>query len=203
MIDFIKGKLCSMTPSTVVIDIGSIGYKIFIPVNLYGKLPNIGSEIILHTSLIIRENSQALYGFHSLSERELFEMLIGVTGIGPKLGLCIIGHMSAEQLQKSISNHDIATLSKIPGIGKKTAERLIIEVRDKIVSLLPPDPSDLIVNIPQNSKTQSIRDAISALINLGYNQVTAQKAVKKTLENRPNDVDLAALITESLNYVKT
>jgi Holliday junction DNA helicase RuvA len=203
MIAYIKGVLTEATITNVILDVQGIGYKIYIPVNLHSKLPLLQEGVLLYTSFIIRENSQTLYGFLSAHERELFDALQNVTGIGPKLALCIIGHITAINLQRAISNHDIATLSKIPGIGKKTAERLIIEMRDKLNALFPNQEfADYATQLPADAQTLKINDAMSALISLGYNQGMAQKAIKKTLKDMDEErLDLSTLITAALQNI--
>lgn len=198
MIAYIKGILIQATSSFAIIETSGLGYKVFIPSSLLGKLPQIQEQVILHTSFVIRELSQTLYGFLSSQERDLFEALMNVTGIGPKMALSVIGHLSGSELHQAILNHDIITLSKVPGIGKKTAERLIIEMRDKIAALLPLDPSEFTVSLKSDPQAQKISDAMSALINLGYNQMTAQKAMKKTLKDLPENSELGDLITAAL-----
>lgn len=188
------------SPLSVILETGGIGYLIYIPANVFGKLPQCGEKILLHTSYVIREQSQALYGFLSLQEKDLFETLLGVSGIGPKTALSLIGHLPLHDLQRAIGSHDITALCKVPGIGKKTAERLIIELRDKL-NALSISPGDVTVQAPSDPKAITIRDAMSALINLGYNQTTAQKAIKKTIKDKSDDIDLATLITDSLKNI--
>jgi holliday junction DNA helicase RuvA len=201
MFAFIKGELINSSPLSAIVEAGGIGYLIYIPASIFGKLPQTGSQVLLHTSYVVREQSQTLYGFLFTQDRDLFEILMGVSGIGPKTALSIIGHLSMQDLQRAINSHDIVTISKVPGIGKKTSERLIIELRDKLTHLLPPNPSDMSIQMPLDPKAQTISDAMSALINLGYNQITAQKAIKKTLTDLPEEADLATLITNSLKNV--
>jgi Holliday junction DNA helicase RuvA len=201
MFAYIKGQLVYSSPTIAVLEANGIGYKICIPANLFARLPQLGCEAQLHTSFVVREQSQTLYGFSSGQERDLFETLLTVTGIGPKTALSLIGHLSAFELQHAISNGDLKAISRVPGIGKKTAERLIIEMRDKLGNLFTVDPSDLAVYRVSDPKAQTIGDAMSALISLGYNQVVAQKAIKKTLNDQPEDIDLAALITCALKNI--
>lgn len=201
MYAYIKGQLVSATPAHCVIEAYGVGYKIFIPPSALGKLPQVGSEVLLHCSHVVREISQALYGFLSSQERDVFEVLMSVSGIGPKLGLSIIGHLSIEELHHSIASNEINTLCRIPGIGKKTSERLIIELRDKLGAMVPPDPSGFAVNMHTDPRSQKVMDAMSALINLGYNQNIAQKAIKKSLGDLPESIDLASLITYALKNV--
>ena len=130
-------------PAHVVLDVGGVGYKLFIPTSLFSRLPQTGSTVLLHTSFIVRELWHALYGFLTSQERDVFEALMGVTGIGPKLALSLIGHLSIQQLHQAIVQEDISMICKVPGIGKKSSERLIIEMRDKVGSLLALDPGDL------------------------------------------------------------
>ncbi len=199
MYAYIKGTLMYASPLYAVVDNGGIGYKILIPTNLLGKLPQIGNEVTLHTSFVVRELSQTLFGFMSEHERDLFEALNNVNGIGPKVALSVIGHLSSHDLHQAISTNDIRAISRVPGIGKKTAERLIIEMRDKLPAGIV--PSDLAIQIQSDPMTQKITDAMGALINLGYNQVSAQQAIKKSLEDLPEEIDLPSLITHALNHM--
>lgn len=200
MYAYIKGELVHTAPSTVIVETGGIGYQINIPANVFAKLPQLGSTVMLHTSYVVRELSHTLYGFLSVHERDMFETLMGVTGIGPKLALSINGHISLSDLQRAVGNADIPVICRIPGIGKKTAERLIIELRDKLQDIAPRDPSDLSIPL-SDPNTHKIRDAMNALVNLGYNQSTAQKAIKKTMHDLSDEVDLATLIMTSLKNV--
>lgn len=201
MIAYIKGLLQHISPSSVIVETGGIGYRIFIPLCTFSKLPSLGEAIFLHTSYIIREQSQALYGFLSENECQLFEQLMNVSGVGPKLAMSLIGHLTPQQLSQAFAGHDLALLCKVPGVGKKTAERLVIEMRDKIESLVPADPSRHAIHTPGDHRSRHANDAISALINLGYNQAAAQKAIRKSLTDIPDAIDLSELITYALKHV--
>lgn len=200
MYAYIKGKLVECNTASATIDAGGVGYKIFIPSTLFGRLPQTGSDVMLYTSFVVREQAQTLYGFQSAQERDFFEELLGVTGIGPKTALALIGHLPLMELQRAIINEDSATLCRVPGIGKKGAERLIMEMRDKVNSG-GLSVGDFAVHFQADPRAQSINDAMSALINLGYNQVTAQKAIKKTLKDIPEGIDVAELISYALKHV--
>jgi len=201
MFAYIKGKLTAATPLCVIVETAGVGYRIYIPASLLASLPPTGSEIMLHTSYIVREQSQTLYGFLSDNERDFFETLLGVSGIGPKLALSLIGHMAVHDLYKAISDGNLAAISKVPGIGKKMSERLVMEMRDKLPGLANACPSDFAVQGISDPRSQKISDAMSALINLGYNQSTAQKAIKNTLKDQPESIDLAELITLALKNI--
>lgn len=158
-------------------------------------MPAIGSTVTLYVSFIVREDSQKLFGFLTTHQRDLFESLIEVSGIGPKTGLALIGHMEINELQAAISQGNIQLICKIPGIGKKTAERLIVDMRDKISKSSP-------LSLEAPSQEQGvISDAISALIHLGYNSAQAQKAIKTALTQTPTPPELAKLITSALRHI--
>ncbi len=200
MFAFFRGILLEATPLHCIIDVGGVGYKLFVPASALGQLPAIGNEVLVYSSFVVREMSQALYGFLTAQDRDFFEILIGVTGVGPKMALGLIGHLSLRELQQAIVAGDYIVLCKIPGVGKKTAERLVVEMRDKLKGIAPPDTSPFAIQLP---KQQVVADAMSALINLGYNQATAQKALKRSMDSLPEDVDLdlAVLITTALKNV--
>lgn len=200
MFAYIKGVLAHASQASVVIEAGGVGYKIYIPASMFLRLPHLGSALSLHTSFVVREQAQTLYGFLTTHERDFFEALMGVTGIGPKIALALIGHMPLTELQQAIADENAAVICKVPGIGKKGAERLIIEMRDK-VSIHTLTPDDFAVHSHFDSRAQTVNDAMSALINLGYNQVTAQKAIKKTLKDIPEGIDVSALIASALKHV--
>jgi len=192
MIEYIKGLLTEKSPNHAVIESHGIGYKLLIPLNNYSKLPQQGKETLLYVSTVIREDAHKSYGFCNRTERDFFEKLIDVSGIGPKTGLALIGHMDLSDLQLAISQSNVTLLSKVPGIGKKTAERLIVELKDK-ASKLPDAPATFM-----NEKKDLFSDALSALVNLGYHPLQAQKAVKEVLNNSSEQPDLASVITSAL-----
>jgi len=196
MFDFLRGILANTSPSHAVVDVGGVGYRLTIPTSNFGKLPDLGEEVTLYTSLIIRENAQTLFGFLTQSERELFEVLITVSGVGPKSGCALIGHLSLPELQDAISNANIPLICKAPGIGKKTAERMIVELRDKLSGIAHRIPA-LHAEGPTPA-SNILRDSVSALVNLGYNQMSAASAVQKASNDLGEDAELSDLITAAL-----
>ena len=158
-----------------------MGYSILIPLNNYSKLPQTGSEIFFYILPVIREDAHTLFGFLTCGERELFKKLNDVSGIGPKTALALIGHMEASDLQIAISQGNLTLLCKVPGIGKKTAERLIVDLRDAI-------KKTSLADIKGASPLTS--DALNALVNLGYNPLHAQKAIQEVMKNVQNVVFL-------------
>jgi len=202
MYAYIQGKLTFCSPSEAIVEAAGIGYRIGIPTSLFGKLPQLNEQIRLYTSFIVREQSQNLYGFLLPEEKELFEALMGVSGIGPKIALAIMSHLDGRALSEAVKKNDIVGISRVPGIGKKTAERLIIEMRDKLKQFSADECISHASPDHQSQKTASdIRDAMNALINLGYTQAAAQKAIKKSLGESEEEYDLATLITSALKNV--
>lgn len=200
MFAYIKGILINVHPTYVVVEVNGVGYAVFIPCRLLGELPALGQNVQLYTTFVVRESSHALYGFLCNQERDVFEVLMNVTGIGPKLALSLIGHLTFSELQAAVTQQDLSTLCRVPGVGKKTAERLIVELKDKLPSLLSLNVANLAIPIP-DSQSQHAQDAILALMNLGYNQSTAQKAIKQTLKELPETTDLALFITTALKNI--
>lgn len=203
MFTYIKGTLVTTTTSNVVIDVHGIGYAILIPCRLLGELPRPGQEVQLYTSFVVREASHTLYGFLCSQERDLFEFLMNISGVGPKLSLSLIGHLPAAELQAAVSCQDLSTLCRVPGVGKKTAERLVLELKDKLPDSLPGSIGSLgqfATALPELHSSHA-RDAMLALMNLGYNQGTAQKAIKQSLKELPDGAELSLLITTALRNI--
>lgn len=201
MYSYFRGKLAQLLPAYAILDVQGIGYKILIPHSTYTKLIDaLNSDTLLYTSFVVRENFQGLYGFAVEDERNLFEVLIEISGVGPKTALNLIGHLSISELQQVILREDTHTLSKVPGIGKKTSERLLVELRNKLDAFFTKSPLDHAIRTPLDPKNQKLQDALKALINLGYNHATAQKALKKSLEFSETS-DLSGLIAIALKHV--
>ncbi len=204
MISYIQGKLTEINPSFVVVDCNGVGYKLLIPASVFTSLPQKDKQIKMYTSFITRELSQTLYGFLLKEERNLFEELITINGVGPKLALSLIGHLPLDKMHQAIGEKDILAISQVPGIGKKTAERLLFELRNRLTkSNKNFSLSDFAIKIENDPQKQKIQDAINALINLGYNQIVAQNAIKKSLKSSPDKIDLAILIKDSLKHVRS
>lgn len=197
MIEYIRGKLTEATPEKAVVEIHGIGHGLLIPLNHFSKLPQIGKEVLLYVSTVIREDAHRQFGFLTKQERDLFEKLIDISGIGPKTALALVGHIEIGDLQVAISQGNVAILSKIPGVGKKTAERLIIELKDKLKKWGDGEfftaPTDL-----KEGEKGIFSDAMSALVNLGYAPLQAQKAIKTILDKSKEPPELAKLITAAL-----
>ena len=183
MIALIRGKLAYRSTDHVIIDVGGVGYRLFIPLSTFYSLPENG-EVSLFTHTHVREDALLLYGFLTLEEKDLFGTLISISGIGPKLAVNILSHIPAKDLKRAIASGDIKRLSSLPGIGKKTAERLVLELKDKVgpVDNLPEAVGS---TVGGSSAGDLVNDVVSALINLGYKENQARK-VMASIELSPD-----------------
>jgi holliday junction DNA helicase RuvA len=177
MIAHLRGKLLAKHPNQAIVETGGVGYDVTISVPTFSNLPELGSEVGLHIHTHVREDAIALYGFLRSSEKTLFEKLITVSGIGPKLAITILSGMAADEMVGAIRGNDVSRLTRIPGIGKKTAERLVLELRDKLLEIA----SAAIAATPALTAVEE--DVLSALLNLGYQRAAAEKALATAAKN--------------------
>jgi Holliday junction DNA helicase RuvA len=191
MIAHLRGKLLSKHPNQVVVETGGVGYDVNISVPTFSELPANGSEVALHIHTHVREDVIALYGFLRPAEKQLFEKLMTVSGIGAKLAITILSGMAADEMAGAIRGNDLARLTRIPGIGKKTAERMVLELRDK----LPPVAGTSMPTLSAMSAMEE--DVLSALINLGYQRATAEKVLASVIKSG-NTGSFDALFREAL-----
>src|SRR5947209_9082864 len=181
MITFLVGKLVNALPTQAIVDVGGVGYEVLIPLSSYDKLPSVGEPIRILTHLAVREDAHVLYGFMTPAERDLFRLLVNnVSGIGPKLALAVLSGMSVNNFKAAVVNSDITSLSKISGLGKKTAERIVLELKDKLgVAAAWEAASTMHAPTPEQEQAN---EAVLALIALGYKQIDAHKAVRELQE---------------------
>jgi holliday junction DNA helicase RuvA len=177
MIAHLRGTLLLKHPNQVVVETAGVGYEINISVPTFSELPPNGAEVALHIYTHVREDLIALYGFLRPAEKQLFEKLITVSGIGPKLAITILSGMAANEMAAAIRGNDLPRLTKIPGIGKKTAERMVLELRDKLPATVEPAAS----RMPARNAVEE--DVLSALVNLGYQRAAAEKALAGAVPN--------------------
>ena len=182
MISYIRGELVAVEKEKVIIDVGGVGYGIFMPESAMGLLPQMGNEVKLYTYLNVREEAMQLFGFLTRDDLEIFKLLIGVSGIGPKGGLSILSKLTADDLRFAIMSGDSKAISAAPGIGKKTAEKVIIELKDKldIEQILNPSDSETKSAIKMDGSANAVQsEAVQALVALGYGSTESLKAVNK------------------------
>lgn len=193
MIGFLRGVLLQKNPQEILLDVSGVGYRVLVPISTFCRLGDTGTQaqILIHTH--VREDQLALYGFATSTEIELFEKLIAVSGVGPKVALGVLSGIEADDLVHAIRANDVARLTRVPGIGKKTAERLILELKDKLASFhpesaAPPPPS------PKRA------DLLSALANLGYSPAETDRAATEVLRQQP-EASLGDLLRDALRVM--
>ena len=196
MIAYLQGKLAESTPTSVVVDCGGVGYAVLIPVSSYDKLPALGGEVKLLTYHHVngQDGTQQLFGFATAAERAMFLLLISISGIGPKLACNILSSASVPGLRQAIAAGDTQTLSSLRGIGKKTAERLVVELKDKVGEAAGPAGAGALAA----ARDPKLTDAIRALVSLGYKQADAQKAVAAAGEKLGPDATVEKLVRAAL-----
>ncbi len=180
MITFLQGKLADVLPTQIAVDVNGVGYELLIPLSSYDKLPAVGESVRILTHLAIREDAHVLYGFMTAGERELFKLLINtVSGIGPKIALNVLSGMNVTAFRGAVANGDVKSLSQISGVGKKTAERIVVELKDKVGQAGAWEAAS--ASRALSPADQKMNDAILALMALGFKQIEAHDAVRATV----------------------
>lgn len=197
MIAHLTGTLFYKSPLHVIVDVNGVGYQVHVPLSTYYALPDKGNPVSLRIYTHMREEALRLFGFLTAEEQMLFEKLIAISKVGPKLALTILSGMSTQVLVRAVIEHDIARLSSIPGVGRKTAERLSLEMKDKLGDLAL-EPSPGAESAPTNGV---IDDALSALVNLGYKKAEAERVLNKLVQKSGKELAIEDLIKESLNVL--
>lgn len=197
MIAQISGILAQKIPGEAVVDVGGIGYQIFIPLNVFYRLPEIGAAVSLQIYTHVREDALQLFGFQDHAEKQLFLLLLGVSGIGPKLAVNILSGIAADELSRALKEGDQVRLVAIPGVGRKLAERMIVELKDKFATLAPAGPE----SAKAEGGSQLLLDAVSALVNLGYKRPEAEKMVREVL--RKGERSLENVLKETLRRISS
>src|SRR5512137_562842 len=196
MIAQLRGRLVSKEPHRVVVDVGGVGYLVLIPLSTFYRLTEIPAEVMLHTFTHVRENAIQLFGFPTRNEQTLFELLQGVSGIGPRLATNILSGISADELIPALSDGDLARLRAVPGVGKKLAERLVVELRDKVATLRRSPQAAVPMAPPVLDR--ALDDVVSALVNLGCNQKEAAKAAEAARKELGPTAEFETLIKAAL-----
>jgi len=200
MIALIKGKIVYKGISNVVVDTQGVGYRIFIPLTTFYELPESGQMVTLHIHTNVKQDAINLFGFYTLQERDLFQLMISVSGIGPKIAMNILSGISANDLLQAISSGNLGKLVSIPGVGKKMAERLILELKEKVIKKM------IAENIPatdtEHKASEIVKeDALSALVNLGYKSNVAKDALDKVLQAAEQELAMDQLLKKTLKIL--
>jgi len=199
MISFLDGDLVEALPTQVVISVQGVGYLVQIPLSSFEHLPALGARLKLLTQFVVREDAHLLFGFMTAAERDLFRLLVQhVTGVGPKLALAVLSGMSVTQFKAAVVSGDTNTLSKVSGLGKKTAERIILELKDKVGVAAAWE----LAASGRNDQQAKVNDAVLALLSLGFKQVEAQKTVREILSRaKTEEIDTEELVRRALKLL--
>ena len=183
MIAFLRGRVIEKQPNRLVVDVQGVGYDVIVPLSTYYEAGDEGADVALRIYTHVREDALQLFGFLTALENQLFERLIGISGIGPKLAIAVLSGIDAGDLLTAVQRGDVARLTGIPGVGKKTAERIVLELKDRLAAIVQPAAPD----VPAASAADRLRDdVISALLNLGYHRPQAEKALDRVLAEAPD-----------------
>ncbi len=194
MLDYIRGRVVNKSPTRIVLEVSSIGYLLHIPLSTFEKIPDQG-EVLLHTQLFIRDDQVKVFGFATEEERGLFQLLLSVTGIGPNTAINILSGSAVDDIKQAVIMEDAKALEKIKGVGKKTSERIVLELKERIKEIATTLPSGL------DSKQKTlIADAVMALISLGYGRAVAEKAVSEAARRLQTVDNIEVLVREALKY---
>ena len=193
MIAQLRGRILEKGPTRIVVDVGGVGYDVSVPLSTFYGLGEVGSEIVLRVHTHVREDAFALYGFATELEQALFQRLIGISGIGPKVALAVLSGIEPSELIRAIERGDLARLTAIPGVGKKTSERIVLELKDRLPTIMPVHVAAAGLEQPSARRT----DVLSALINLGYHRPLAEKAVDSAITATP-DGDFERTLKQAL-----
>ena len=202
MIAFLSGKLLAKHPGTVILDVQGVGYEVAIPLSTFYELGEVEADMQLHIYTHVREDALQLFGFRTRRERELFVQLISVSGVGAKMAIAMLSAMSTDEIILAVRTENLAKLTAIPGIGRKTAERLVIELRDKVMKMLPPETGAAALSDAREKPEVDLvfDDALSALLNLGYQRSAAEKALK-TAVGEGTEMTVQKLLRKTLQLL--
>lgn len=198
MIGHLEGTLAGAIPGRVVLDVAGVGYDVAVPLSTYDRLPKLGGRCRLLTHLHHRDDQMVLYGFATEGERELFRMLIGVSNVGPRIALAALSGLSVDEFKEAVATGDVKRLKSVHGVGARTAERIILELKER-VGVLP--AIEAIARTAAAKEPEAVRDAVSALMTLGYAPADAHKAVKRVLEEAESKLGTEDIITRALRHV--
>jgi len=201
MFAHLRGKIARTDANVVVIDVGGVGYRVSVTVPTLVQLPAIDEEALLHIHTLVREDEISLYGFARVDDMRVFEMLLGVSGVGPKVALSILSALDAESLSRALIDEDTKTLVRIPGLGIKTAQRLVLELKDKMTKFALAQRLDQQSKPARPAAPDVFDDVVEGLVNLGYNRNDARKAAERAMKEIPDKTSMADAFRAALNIL--
>src|SRR5438309_6256779 len=201
MIAHLTGTVAATEANSVVLDVNGVGYRVFVPLSVLSSVPAVGGQTTLQTVMAVREDDITLYGFASVEEREVFQLVTGVTGVGPKVGLSMLSVLESAELARAISSNDIKALTKIPGVGPKLAQRVALELGERMAELSFTRRVDALQSRQTPAENAAFEDVVEALVNLGYSRADSRKAADRALASTPDKSHTPTLIREALNLL--
>lgn len=201
MIAQLSGIVARTEANSVVLDVNGVGYRVFVPLSVLSALPETGGKATLHTTMIVREDDIALYGFRTLEEQQVFQLVTSVTGVGPKVALSMLSVLDTGELARAISSNDTRALTKIPGVGPKLAQRVALELGERMAELAFAQRIETLTSRQTPEENAAYEDVVEALVNLGYSRPDSRKAAERALSHSADKTSAPALIREALNLL--
>jgi Holliday junction DNA helicase RuvA len=200
LIAFLRGKIVATEANSVVLDVNGVGYRAYVPLSVLSGLPDSGNEAILHTVMTVREDDISLYGFASPEEREIFQIVTGVSGVGPKIGLSMLSVMDSAELARAISGNDVRALTQVPGVGPKVAQRVILELGERLAQYMFSRRIETLQTGQSPEQNAAFEDIIEALVGLGYSRADSRRAAERAMSGNP-DRPTTDLMRDALNLL--
>jgi Holliday junction DNA helicase RuvA len=202
LIAHLNGTLAAVEANSIVLDVGGVGYRAYVPLSVLTSLPEMGGKLLVHTTMVVREDDMTLYGFRTPEERQVFLMLMGVSGVGPKVALSMLGIMDAEELARAVSTGDVKALTRIPGVGPKLAQRVALELGEKLAEFLFGLRVSGVQAPAAGSASEALEDVVEALVNLGYSRADARRAADRAVTAAGSaNADTGSLFRDALNLL--
>lgn len=201
MIAQLSGTVARQEANSVVLDVNGVGYRVFVPLSALSELPVNGATVTLYTTMVVREDEMTLYGFRTLEEQQVFQIVTGVTGVGPKVALSMLSVLEADELARAIASNDTRALTQIPGVGPKLAQRLCLELGERMATMAFERRVDALAARATPQENAAFEDVVEALVNLGYSRADSRKAAERAITGATDRSNTPALIREALNLL--
>jgi holliday junction DNA helicase RuvA len=201
MIAQLTGSVACTDANTVILDVHGVGYRVFVPISALAGLPEAGLPVTLHTVMVVREDGISLYGFRTTDDRALFEMLTTVTGVGPKVALSMLSVMEGPELARVVAANDVKALTKVPGVGPKLAQRIVLELGERVAEYAFARRVDALSARTASQQSPAYDDVVEALVNLGYSRTDARRSAERVVSAASDQTDAPSLIRDALNLL--
>lgn len=201
MIAHLSGTVARVEANNVVLDVNGVGYRVYAPLGVLAGLPDIGQKVLLHTIMIVREDDITLYGFGTQEEQQVFQILTGVTGVGPKVALSMLSVMDVGELARAVAGNDVKALTKVPGVGPKLAQRVCLELGERMAEFSFAQRVDAMTSRQTPQENAAFEDVVEALVNYGYSRPDSRRAAERAIANASDKANVASLFKEALNLL--